>query len=415
MCGFVASSGEITTSFAKVRGPDHTSSVNIDGINYVHHLLHITGEFTPQPFVQDNLVCLFNGEIYNYRDFGDYSSDGFCILDVYRKEGIDFAKKFDGEFAIVIVDNGTIVVATDPFATKPLHVRFGEHWTVGSYNRDVGGQRVPANTVIRYDFKGKILEKSTSCDWDLSQFKTSTDDWISAFKDSIKKRVHPKLFLGLSSGYDSGAISCELNRIGAPFRAYSITNNESERTLTQRFQILKDVNAFELSEVEFGQWKKHMRSAEDFSYFSRFLAYDYKNDRATMGLASICSRANQDGLRVYMSGQGADEILSDYGFGGRKHYGHSEFGGLFPKEQKLWYSFNDGTQIQYLNKEEFTAGHFGIEARYPFLDKQLVQEFLWLTPEVKNRNYKSPLHDYLESCNFPFDKGKKLGFTPFIR
>jgi asparagine synthetase B (glutamine-hydrolysing) len=116
-----------------------------------------------------------------------------------------------------------------------------------------------------------------------------------------------------------------------------------------------------------------------------------------------------------MSGQGADEILSDYGFGGNKHFRHSEFGGLFPKEQKLWYSFNDGTQIQYLNKEEYTAGHFGIEARYPFLDKQLVQEFLWLTPEVKNRNYKSPLHDYLNSQTFPFDKGKKLGFTPFKR
>jgi asparagine synthetase B (glutamine-hydrolysing) len=414
MCGFVLSN-RLTTNFASVRGPDITAYATINGVHYTHHLLHITGEFTTQPFVKDDVVCLFNGEIYNYTEFGNYPSDGACILDLYEQYGIDFAKRLDGEFAITIFDNDTIVCVTDPFATKPLWVSFDNGFAVGSYNSDVGGSKVPANTIIRYDLTGKILEQSTTYDWDLSQFKTSTDDWIKAFKRSIKKRVHPQTFLGLSSGYDSGAISCELNRIDAPFKAYSITNNESQETLNKRFDLLKNVEKFELSEAEFAKWKKHMRSAEDFKYKSRFLDYNYKNDNATSGLAAICSRANRDNLRVYMSGQGADEILSDYGFGGKKHYYHSEFGGLFPQEQHLWYSFNDGTQIQYLNKEEYTAGHFGIEARYPFLDRDLVQEFLWLTPAMKNRNYKSPLHDYLELCDFPFDKGKKLGFTPQMR
>ena len=35
-------------------------------------------------------------------------------------------------------------------------------------------------------------------------------------------------------------------------------------------------------------------------------------------------------------------------------------------------------------KEEHVAGAHGIEARYPFLDAAVVQEYLWLTAAAKN-------------------------------
>ena len=35
----------------------------------------------------------------------------------------------------------------------------------------------------------------------------------------------------------------------------------------------------------------------------------------------------------------------------------------------------------YLAKEESTAGAHGVETRYPFLDRGLVQEFLWLSAD----------------------------------
>ena len=132
-----------------------------------------------------------------------------------------------------------------------------------------------------------------------------------------------------------------------------------------------------------------------------------------MGLSAICNRANGEGRRIYFSGQGADEIISDYGFGGKKIYKHSGFGGLFPAQMNgffPWHSFYDGTQIQYLNKEEYVAGHFGIETRYPFLDRNLVQEFLWLTHDLKNSKYKSVLDEYLSVNNFPFQAQEKRGF-----
>ena len=130
-------------------------------------------------------------------------------------------------------------------------------------------------------------------------------------------------------------------------------------------------------------------------------------------MGAICNRANRAGYRIYLSGQGADEIISDYGFNGYKIYDHSSFGGYFPNNLEgffPWHSFYDGTQIQYLNKEEYVAGSYGIETRYPFLDKQVVQEFLWLNSSLKNKKYKAPIDEYLSKNNYPFQKGAKTGF-----
>ena len=152
---------------------------------------------------------------------------------------------------------------------------------------------------------------------------------------------------------------------------------------------------------------------EDFEYSDRFKNYNIKSDKASVGLAMICQKACNENYRIYLSGQGADEIISDYGFNGHKIYDHSSFGGRFPSDLKTifpWHSFYDGTQIQYLNKEEYIAGAFGIETRYPFLDKHLVQEFLWLVPELKNKKYKAPIDEYLNRNQFPFQRGVKTGF-----
>jgi hypothetical protein len=65
---------------------------------------------------------------------------------------------------------------------------------------------------------------------------------------------------------------------------------------------------------------------------------------------------------------------------------------------------------KYLTKDEYIIGCLGIEARYPFLDKQLVQEFLWLKPELKNNFYKAPLREYLIQNNFPYKENEKKGF-----
>ena len=52
----------------------------------------------------------------------------------------------------------------------------------------------------------------------------------------------------------------------------------------------------------------------------------------------------------------------------------------------------------------------GVETRYPFLDKKVVQEFLWLDHNLKNSQYKSVLDNYFVENNYPFNRGEKKGF-----
>jgi asparagine synthetase B (glutamine-hydrolysing) len=129
----------------------------------------------------------------------------------------------------------------------------------------------------------------------------------------------------------------------------------------------------------------------------------------------ICRMAKENNKKIYLSGQGADEIFSDYGFNGKSIFDHSNFGGLFPNDLRTifpWPSFFESSQRSYLTKEEYIAGSYGLEARYPFLDKAVVQEFLWLSVDLKNKNYKNVLHNLMSIRNFPFNVGVKTGFIP---
>ena len=430
MCGFgVTNKIGITTSnkFCQRRGPDLTNVRTIHVIEFLHNLLHITGSMVSQPLIKDDVVTVFNGEIYNYKSFGNYNSDGECIIDLYNQYGDSFVSRLDGEFAICLIDfkNQKLIIANDVFACKPLWYEFkGKEFCVGSYNSQltglgfIQGKKLKANTTEVYNLKTlSLTNRLENVKFDIRQHKTSFDDWLLAFSNSIKKRTantNKGMFVGMSSGYDSGAIACELEKQNVDFKAYSITNNENNEILDARLKLISNKEPFSMTPIEFEKWKQELRNnCEDFYYQDQFFDYNIKKDQASMGLASICSRANKEGRRIYFSGQGADEIISDYGFGGKKIYKHSSFGGVFPQNLQgffPWHSFWDGTQIQYLNKEEYVAGHFGIETRYPFLDKDLVQEFLWLSADLKNSKYKSCLDEYLKINNFPYQPSEKRGF-----
>lgn len=427
MCGFGVSNKsdlENSNNFCQRRGPDYTNIQTIEGIHFIHNLLHVTGDVRTQPFTKNNIAVVYNGEIYNYRSFGDYLSDGECLIDLYQQYGYKFVSLLDGEFAICLIDfqNNKIVLATDPFGCKPLWYDFRQKdFCVGSYNSQLsllgfqGGHKLESNKTVVYDLcDHQLICTLENRKFDIKQFKNTFDDWISAFSTSISKRTKDTscdIFIGLSSGYDSGAIACELGIQNIPFKAYCITDNENQSILEDRFKKISNVESFTLSPSEFDNWKHELKfNCETFRYDD----YRVQDDQSSVGLSAVCYRAKKDKRRIYLSGHGADEIISDYGFNGNKYTRDSRFGGLFPENLAgfwPWYNFYDGTQIKYLNKEEYVAGHFGIEARYPFLDYTLVQEYLWLSSKLKNHRYKSCLDEYLTINNFPFEQNKKRGFN----
>ena len=108
--------------------------------------------------------------------------------------------------------------------------------------------------------------------------------------------------------------------------------------------------------------------------------------------------------------------MSDYSYKGEPIFkSNSCFNGVFPDDlRKLfpWRNFYKGTQQQYLAKEEHVVGAHGMEARYPFLDTNVVQEFLYLNADLKNKYYKGPLRHYFDINKFPYHEFK-LGFSPY--
>jgi asparagine synthetase B (glutamine-hydrolysing) len=425
--------------YIKNRGPDHTSFSDSLGITFIHNLLSITGNFTPQPFVDvaNKIVCVYNGEIYNAFDLNlNYNTDGECLIPLYKKYGDSFATKLDGEFAVCLVDfkHNKIILASDTFLTKPLwYGKNGEDFVVGSYKSSVTlagvekAYRMPANTYKVFDLKLNELYSKPVKTFSLDQHKTSYDDWVNAFEKAISKRankhVSKQIFLGLSSGYDSGAIACELTKQNIKYKAYSVSANENNVILNKRIDIIKktaEIDLLQNCNEKFIQARQHINLHvepyvyEIFSSRSNYTEYvNLHDDGGANAFSLVCMHAKTDGKKIYISGSGADEIFSDYGWQGEGKAKHSNFGGLFPEDLSTiwpWPSFYGSSQISYLTKEEMVGGSYGIECRYPFLDFNVVQEFLWLSAKLKNNNYKSVLDFYMTNNNFPFEKNKKIGF-----
>ena len=261
-------------------------------------------------------------------------------------------------------------------------------------------------------------------EFDVRQFKTSTQDWETAFKRAVWKRVaasnHP-VFVGLSSGYDSGALHLALEAEAAAHSVnyFTVAAEEHPDLIDRRLSHNKSVSRAFLLSLSLQDFRKERAwlelFSEPFQYGrSNWAGGSVQEDGAAAGLSAIFRRCRKSGILVYLSGAGADEIISDYGFAGVKFFPHSSFGGLFPDELTSifpWPSVFLGTQRDYLMKEEVVAGSHGVEARYPFLDKQVVQEFLWLSDTVKNEKYKRPVHEFLSAIGYPFDMGNKDGFA----
>lgn len=431
MCGFLFSSFNVESSLLEKthrnairRGPDHTSIVQTPKETYVHYLLHITGDATEQPIISSSgdLALVYNGEIYNYQEFGEYPSDGPAILDLYEEHGIDGIRKLDGEFSGVIHDKpqNKAIIFRDTFGTKPIYMAYDTRGLcVASYISQLKAVnyakilKPPPNSILVVDLTTGAFDIREYRTFDLQQHKNHYEDWCSAFTRSIQKRTSNKsvkYFIGLSSGYDSGLIAATLRELEVDFNSYSIQAAEDVGTIHNRISLLKHNRFFHLSQQEYeGQQKYLYENCEPFETpprSTRVNGYNMLKDKGAVGTGIICERAVHDGCRVYISGQGSDEIISDYGHAGYLAPGflHSTIAGNFPDDLTKvfpWENFFTGTQEEFIAKDEHVGGAYGIETRYPFLDFELVQEFLWLTVSLKNRAYKAPIEHMMRKLGFP--------------
>ena len=439
MCGLYFSTsndaGKVDRKFL-IRGPDFYNEEVNDNLSMSHSLLSLTGEFTPQPITVDKIKLIFNGQIYNY-DKKRFLSDSYYIVEKYLLHKLDFWKKLDGEYAIVIYDEnkGLVIFLTDIFGTKPMYYSIENNKiSVSSLKSSLelnGHKKIikcSPNTIYQYDLQTKKLSKIENYfKFNLDQYKSSFDDWNDKFHESISKRFNKlehEIILPLSSGHDSGAIACALKLLGIDFYSYSFFNNENKKILAKRiFSRFVDApfktkfkNTLN-NPIITKNLVEHLEiNADEFFYGDTIenLTINGKKDPGSIGLTYILNKTKKidKNIKIVASGQGGDEIYSNnqkYTFGLPNPEKFNEnLEKLFP-----WQNFYFGSQISYLSKEESIGGSFGLETRYPFLDKALVQEYLNLKPKLKNMYYKSVITNYLMKHKYPFiDDATKVGFSP---
>jgi len=429
MCSFLITNKPsdltINNTLLKNRGPDSTNTIKNNNISFLHNLLHITGEKTTQPLVRDDVYLLFNGEIYNYNK--GYKNDTHFLLDLYLNEGEQIYKKIDGEYSVVIVDfrKDKIIFSGDIFLTKPIYYSLEDkNFGICSYASNLKKlgfneiKRPKPNHYYVLSLKTLKLEEITPIyNFNLKQNIDTFELWNLSFENSLIKRAKTenKIIIPLSSGHDSGAILCGMNKLKFKnFSTYSFECNENKDILKKR--LTKINNKKVLSKITSKEYQLLQKLIKDnvepfyYGYSYETSKEDGMSDDAAVGLYKLLSDAKkQNKVKILMSGQGGDEIFSNdqqYGFDNKFNPT------IFPKNLKTifpWPNFYFGGNYSYLTKEEHIAGSLGIEARYPYLDKDVVQQFLNLTPEFKNKYYKSPLTNYMQQNNFPYFLGK-LGF-----
>ncbi|MET0915448.1 MAG: asparagine synthase (glutamine-hydrolyzing) [Jiangellaceae bacterium] len=121
------------------RGPDACGLTDLSphtSVQLGHRRLSIIDLSTAadQPFVKDGLHLSYNGELYNYRELRTTlrskgvrfatESDTEVVLECWREWGPGALQRFRGMFAFALYDEhtGSLALARDPLGIKPLYV-----------------------------------------------------------------------------------------------------------------------------------------------------------------------------------------------------------------------------------------------------------------------------------------------------
>ena len=143
MCGilgtnFLSNNFNSSLELLNQRGPDFQNSVKIDNKQFGHTRLAINDldEEANQPMIFDDILLVFNGEIYNYKELIHVEhlecktkSDSEVLIRLYQKYGFDFLNKLNGMFSFCIYDmkKELYFCARDRYGKKPFFYYFKDN------------------------------------------------------------------------------------------------------------------------------------------------------------------------------------------------------------------------------------------------------------------------------------------------
>lgn len=379
MCGIAGcyqqvNGGELVSVMSDAlshRGPDgHGISHFRDGrvdAHLAHRRLSIIDLSTAasQPFSKDGLALTYNGELYNYKELraeldalGVHfrsTSDTEVVLEAWRCWGPRALDRFRGMFAFGLLDErtGNLVLARDQLGIKPLFmlrrnggVAFASELKaiVAAFGREleidpaallasvlyywVPDQRCALRPVEKLQ-PGTWVEfrpdgsATVHCYWAVRDVAAEAAsgppaDLGPVIEDSVAAHLVADVAVStfLSGGLDSSLVTVLAKRANPAIDAYTITFRAEDRRVEAMpddatyARIVAKRYGIELHEIEI--------SPDIVELLPRIVStLDEPNgDPAAINTLLICEMARQAGVKVLLSGMGADELFGGY----RKHY-----------------------------------------------------------------------------------------------
>lgn len=339
----------------KHRGPNgegfHYLNWETEEIWLGHNLLSITGSLqnANQPFLSEDKNCgiIFNGEIYNYeilrkelshagiKIFGD--TDTEVLLAWVRQFGRRGLKRLEGMFAFVFWDSQKrlLIIHRDGFGIKPLfyarnknYLLFASETTAlfasGLMNFQANISALPyfltykfipghltAWTGIRQLLPGECIEfwESKPMHYTIPNELPAKFDGLKEAMDAAFSAVIPKnqdFGLAMSGGIDSGLILSWCLEHGYKPQIFSIRFPENTPLFadTAAVEALSNSIGFEVNWVD-------IPNADAIEYLSS-AGDPLIADSAMVLTKLIANAANEKGLKILISGAGADEWFGGY-------------------------------------------------------------------------------------------------------
>ena len=395
------------------RGPDWSGMYCGGSAILTHERLSIVDpQSGGQPLYSSDRkqVLAVNGEIYNHRDIraqyaGRYEfrtgSDCEVILALYRDKGIHFLEELNGIFAFALYDEekDEYLIARDPIGVIPLyigkdaegHVYFGSELKALEGFCDEYEPFLPGHC---YHSKERTMKRWYTRDW--MEYKEENDKQADSrsptrqIQDALENAVHRQLMSDvpygvlLSGGLDSSVISA----IAKKYAAKRIeTDGASDAWWPQlhSFAIgLKGapdlIKAREVAEYigtvhhEINYTlQEGLDAIRNVIYFIE--TYDVTTVRASTPMYLLARVIKSMGIKMVLSGEGADEI-----FGGYLYFHKAPDARAFHEETVRKLSKLHLYDCLRANK---SLAAWGVEGRVPFLDKEFLDVAMQLDPEIK--------------------------------
>ncbi len=393
------------------RGPDWSGIHLEDNAILAHERLAIVDPASGgQPLYNKDktIILAANGEIYNHKELrkecaDQYSfstgSDCEVIIALYEKYGPDFVEKLNGIFAFSLYDKkkDRYIIARDHMGIIPLYHGYdelGQHYVASELKALEGVCKSIEVFLPGHQFdsiaEGEQMTQWYARDWmsynEVKDNISSKEDLKDALEQSVKRQLMSDVPYGvlLSGGLDS-SLTAAIAKKYASKRIEEEGKSDAWYPQLHSFAIgLKgspDLAAAQKVADKIGtiHHEVHFTVQEGLDAIRDVIyhieTYDITTIRASTPMYLLARVIKSMGIKMVLSGEGADEIFGGYLYFHKAPDAQSFHEETVEKLEKLYY-------YDCLRANKSLAA-WGVEGRVPFLDKEFMDVAMRLNPKDK--------------------------------